>query len=291
MPSINIATVALEVTFDPVANLAAIERAVTEAAAQGADLVVLPEQALQGYLTDTVALDLDNVAYQFAHAEVVPDGASVARIIELAERLAVHVVVGFTERDARFPDRLFNSAVLCGPDGLIGTYRKVHQPGNEKHVYFPGKGFPVFDTAIGRVGILICYDMCFPESTRELALQGADILVLPTAWAYAEPGGGAEPERDRFVDAYTLFGRVRALENQCWFVAANLSGQLGTLDYHGHSRIIDPNGTVVADTGAAPGIATARCDIAGEIVRARSVGYIGYHFLKDYVPLTEGIAS
>lgn len=290
MTSIRIATVALDVTFDPAANLASIEREIRSAAAEGADLIVLPEQALQGYLTSTTALDFDNVAYQFANAETVSGGASIARIAAVTAELGVHTVTGFTERDEAFADRLYNSAVLCGPEGVIGTYRKVHQPGDEKHVYFPGEEFPVFETSIGRIGILICYDMCFPESTRELALRGADILVLPTAWAYDQPLGGDDPDRDRMLTNYDLFTRVRALENQAWFVASNYAGSLGALDYLGHSRIVDPNGAVIVDTRHCAGTVYADCDITGEIVKARSVGYIGYHFLKDYEPIREGAA-
>jgi predicted amidohydrolase len=286
MPQITLATVALEVTFDKPTNLARIVSAIEEAAAAGAHLIVLPEQSLQGYLTDTLSLDFANVAHQFAEAEVVPTGASIQSIASAVARLGVHAVVGITEARADYPDVLYNSAVLFGPDGVVGTYRKVHQPGDEKHVYYPGESFDVFDTPIGRIGMLICYDKVFPESTRELALKGADILIMPTAWALESTEG--DPEKDRMVDYYTLFGRVRALENQCWFIGSNLFGRLGNLDYHGHSRIIDPNGMILADTGYAAGIAYTTADVRGAIVHARSVNYIGYNFLKDYVPVQEG---
>jgi len=87
------------------------------------------------------------------------------------------------------------------------------------------------------------------------------------------------------VDSYTLFGRVRALENQCWMIESNLCGHHGNLHYHGHSRIIDPMGTIIADTGEQEGMAIATIDVRQAIRRARSTDYIGYHFLKDYVPV------
>lgn len=131
--------------------------------------------------------------------------------------------------------------------------------------------------------MLICYDKVFPDSTRELALKGADLMIMPTAWALA--GDSEDPEQDSMVDSYTLFGRVRALGNQCWMVESNLFGQHGNLNYHGHSRIINPLGKIIACTGFAAGIAIARVNLTAENIAARSVDYIGYYFLKDYVPV------
>ncbi|PUB24843.1 putative amidohydrolase [Promicromonospora sp. AC04] len=282
---IKVASAAIEVQWDPAANLAQFEVRMREAADQGVDLLVLPEQALQGYLPDTLSLDLDHVGYQQEHAEPL-DGPSVRRIVALASELGLHVIFGMTERDTRSSHVLYNTAVLLGPSGLVGSYRKVHQPGDEKHVYWPGDEFPVFDTELGRIGMLICYDKCFPETTRALALRGAQILVMPTAWAYQD--AACDPATDPMVDYYTLFGRVRALENQCWFIGANLVGPLGRLRYHGHSRVIDPLGRIVADTGPQAGLAIAEIDVAGAIARARSRDYIAYDFLKDYIPIDAG---
>ncbi|WP_413738271.1 carbon-nitrogen hydrolase family protein [Sodalis sp. RH21] len=278
-----IATVSMQAFYDKPRNVGNILALLAQAVDAGARLVVFPEQILQGYLTDTLSLDFDNVAWQFASAEVIESGQGIGQIREAVIRHQVYAVVGMTERHPRYPEILFNTVVLLGPDGEVGRYRKVHQPGDEKHVYYPGEGFPVFDTALGRIGMLICYDKVFPESTRELALKGADIMIMPTAWGLA--GDDRDPEQDSMVDSYTLFGRVRAMENQCWMVESNLHGPHGNLLYHGHSRIIDPRGNIIADTGNAAGIALASVDIRQEIVRARSVGYMGYFFLKDYVPV------
>lgn len=283
MPLTTIATVSMPVVHDPDANLTAMLARVRQASALGADLVVLPEQALQGYLPDTLSLDFENVRYQLRNAETVPDGPRVRALVEAAVEHSTHLVFGLTERDEQFSDVLYNTVVLAGPDGYIGRYRKVHQPGDEKHVYHPGSTFPVFDTAIGRIGLLICYDKCFPETTRALALQGAEILVMPTAWAYEH--GDTPAEDDVRVDQYTLFGRVRALENQAWMVESNVVAPQGNLHYHGHSRVIDPNGVIRADTGPAEGIACVTVDVQDAVQQARAVDYLGYHFLKDYVPV------
>ncbi|MFS2225374.1 carbon-nitrogen hydrolase family protein [Pantoea sp. B65] len=283
MSEITLASITLPAYYDKSRNLANLLRWLERAAQAGAQLVVFPEQILQGYLPDTLNWSREAVCWQMEHAEVIDEGESVQTLIRHARRLNLHLVFGMTERHPEHSEVLFNSAVLLGPDGVLGTYRKVHQPGDEKHVYYPGNDFPVFDTPLGRIGMLICYDKVFPESTRELALKGADIMIMPTAWGYA--GDGSAGDADPMVDSYTLFGRVRALENQCWMIESNLCGQHGNLHYHGHSRIINPLGEIIADSGDREGMALATVNIRQAIQRSRSADYLGYHFLKDYVPV------
>lgn len=283
MATITIASVTLPVKYDKTHNLGNLLNWIEKAAAKGAQLVVFPEQILQGYLRDTLSWHGETVKWQHAQAEIIAHSPSINTLHRCVKQHGIYAVFGMTERHPNYPDILFNSAVLLGPEGVIGTYRKVHQPGDEKHVYYPGNDFPVFDTPLGRIGMLICYDKVFPESTRELALKGADIMIMPTAWGYS--GDGSTGDADPMVDSYTLFGRTRALENQCWMIESNLCGHHGNLFYHGHSRIINPMGTVLADTGSDEGMAIATVDIHTAIREARSTEYIGYHFLKDYVPV------
>ena len=116
----------------------------------------------------------------FALAEAVPDGESSQVWLEVARRCKIHVVAGIAERVG---DRLFNAALLAGPHGYIGTYRKLHLWGDE-HLFFESGdlGLPVFHTEIGRLGAIICYDGWFPEVYRLLAMQGADFVCMPTNW-------------------------------------------------------------------------------------------------------------
>jgi len=283
MTMTTIASITLPTFYDKTRNLNNLLDWMTRATQAGAELIVFPEQVLQGYLPDTLSWNREAVAWQIEQAEVIAKGESVQALQKLATQLNVHVVFGMTERHPERAEVLYNSAVLLGPSGVAGVYRKVHQPGDEKHIYYPGSEFPVFTTPLGRIGMLICYDKVFPESTRELALKGADIMIMPTAWGYA--GDGSQGDADPMVDSYTLFGRVRALENQCWMIESNLCGQHGNLHYHGHSRIIDPLGDIVADSGTTEGMALASVAIQPAILRARSSDYLGYHFLKDYVPM------
>ncbi|GMA33150.1 carbon-nitrogen hydrolase family protein [Litorihabitans aurantiacus] len=278
----TLATASMASTYDPSSNLERALALVEEAAGHGARLLALPEQCLQGYLPSLTRYDLEHTSYQVANAERLSDGEALHAIADAARRHDIHVVVGFTERDEWRPEVLFNSAALVGPSGILGSYRKVHQPGDEKHIYHPGENFRVFSTPIGRIGLLICYDLVFPESTRALALARADYLVMPTAWAVADTE--VPPEQDRMSEYLTMFGRIRALENQSWFISSNMIGTLGDFTYPGLSQIVAPDGAVRASTGASPGLAVLTADTTAEATHARTVGYLGYQFLKDHRP-------
>jgi N-carbamoylputrescine amidase len=153
-----------------------VERAsayIEMAARKGASLIVLPELANSGYVFETP----DEA---FALAEAVPDGESAQVFGALARQLNVHIVTGIAERAG---ERLYNSALFTGPDGHIGVYRKLHLWDNEKRFFEPGDlGVPVFDTPLGRIGVAICYDAWFPETFRLAAMQGADLVCVPTNW-------------------------------------------------------------------------------------------------------------
>jgi len=279
----KIATVCMNVSYDKEQNLGKYLSYMQEAANAGAGLIAFPEQSLMGYLDSLAAVSPGSVAYQYENAETIPYGECVSAIIAKADELNIYTVFGMTERDAERYDVLYNTAVLTGPDGYVGRYRKVHQPADEAHVYYPGDNFPVFDTGLGRIGLLICYDKAFPESARGLAIKGAELLIMPTAWPVADP---SKPiESDRMTDLYLLYDRVRALENQAFFISSNHSGHSGEIDYVGYSEIISPSGEVLATTGAAEGIAYAEVDIAREVIAGRTTGFIGLNLLKDRRPI------
>ena len=149
-----------------------------QAVNNGANLIVLPELANTGYL-------FANRQDAFEHAESVPDGPSCRAWIDFAIRHEVYLVAGLAERDGM---QLFDTAVLLGPCGFIGMYRKAHLWNQEKLWFTPGDlGFPVFETPIGRIGLLICWDIWFPEVPRLLALQGADIICSLNNWVWTPP--------------------------------------------------------------------------------------------------------
>lgn len=156
----------------------------------------------------------------------------------LARQCDAHIVAGICERAS---DRLYNSAVLVGPNGHVGTYRKVHL-WNEENLYFePGDlGFPVFTTPIGRIGMAICYDGWFPESYRLCALEGADIVCVPTNWV---PIPGQDPKRQAMAGILCM---AAAHSNSLFIAAANRVGEERGQPFVGQSLIVSQTGWPIA---------------------------------------------
>jgi predicted amidohydrolase len=167
-------------------------------------------------------------------------------------------------------------------DGVLGNHRKVHQPLSEDASYASGDRFHAFDTPVGRIGMMICYDKAFPESARALALDGAEIGVCVSAWPGARTNPAADLAEDRWKRRFDLFDRARALENQIVWLSANQAGSFGTLRFVGSAKIVDPGGEILADTGVEPGLAVAELDVAQALETARrSMGH-----LRDRRPRT-----
>jgi predicted amidohydrolase len=248
---------------------------IDEAADVGADLLVFPEISLQGYPGRIVTRGRNTMRDFMASAEPVPDGPNVRALLDHAAERGIHVVFGVAESGHR-PSVLYNTAVFGGPDGYIGSFRKGHL-GLYEHVLFRnGADWPVFPTDLGTVGIMICYDLHWPEAARELTLRGADILVVPKAW----PGG------DMFEEHQLLFERTRALENHRWLVSSNYAGPFTGVDYPGNTRVIDPLGRVVADSGPDPGLAIATVDLAGGVLDRVTAYGGGVALIRDRRPET-----
>jgi predicted amidohydrolase len=191
-----------------------------------ADLLVAPELALSGYLFTSKG-EVERMA------EEIP-GPATERLTEAAAKADCHLVVGMAERSG---DRLFNSAALIGPQGVLGVYRKVHLFFEEKLFFTPGdRGFPLFDIRGAKVGLLVCFDHFFPEAARTLALQGAQIICHPSNLVLPEYG--------------QLTTRVRSIENRVFWVLANRYGteKRGgkTLTYSGCSQITAENGYILS---------------------------------------------
>jgi N-carbamoylputrescine amidase len=254
--------------------LTQVERSVQAARRRGASLVVLPECALGGYLYEP----------HFAGAPVpcAPppalrrDGEEIGRVARAAGDVVV--CVGYTE-DA--PGGPYSSAVCVSGDGILGHHRKVHLPPGERGVFGAGSGFAAFDTPIGRIGMLVCYDKTFPESARQLALDGAGLIASLSAWAVCRVDPATWMRRDLQVRHFNLLDQTRALENQVVWVSSNQVGRLGRLRFPGQSKVVDPRGRVLAATGARAGVATARVDAPGVVAAARAK----LSYLDDRMPL------
>jgi predicted amidohydrolase len=158
---------------------------------------------------------------------------------------------------------LYNSAVVIGPNGVIGSYRKVHNY-RELPIFRSGTTFPVFDTPVGRIGAFICADLNYPECLRALAIQGAQILTMTTAW----PMESDNPEMDYLGHMYNVQMEAAAIANQVWIAAANQvrrPPKEGAANYYGHSRIVSPFGLTVAGCGYEETLVVANVDLLGEI--------------------------
>lgn len=213
------------------ANMRRSIELVEEAASRGAKLAVLPELANTGY-----AFSCREEAFELA--ERVPGGESARAWIELARRCNIHVVAGIAERVS---DRLYNTAMLAGPEGYIGSYRKLHLWSDEHLFFEPGDlGLPVFRSAIGRVGVAICYDGWFPEVYRLLAAQGADIVCMPTNWVPM-----SAPSSEGMAMAATL-AMANAHCNGINIVCANRIGTERGQHFIGQSLIVGPDGWPIA---------------------------------------------
>ncbi|MBN2359028.1 MAG: hypothetical protein JXR83_06215, partial [Deltaproteobacteria bacterium] len=200
------------------AAVEALERAV-------ADLIVLPELCFTGYLfRDRRELrDL---------AEDPADSATVRELIGLCRRRRLHLVAGFAERDRR---RLFNSALLIGPRGVVGRYRKLHLFMREKQLFDPGdRPPPVFSVRGARVGLMICFDWALPEVARSLALAGADVICHPS---------------NLVLGHCQRAMLTRSLENGVYAITANRCGSdrrpHGSVRFTGRSQIAGPRGELI----------------------------------------------
>jgi len=216
-------------------NLAAMEERIRAAHRAGARVMVLPELADTGYVFADLA-ELGDLAAP------IPEGASAQKLIALGRELDIYIVSGLAERDQ---DRFYNSALLCGSDGYIGSYRKLHLWDMENPLFSPGDlGLPVFETALGRIGLAICYDGWFPELFRTMALAGAELICIPTNWVPmpAQPTGME-------AMANTLH-RAAAHSNGIFIACANRIGVERGQPFIGQSIILGPDGWPLA--GPAP---------------------------------------
>jgi len=213
---------------DKAVNLDVIENVV---ATESADLVIIPELSNSGYLF----LSQQEVAQL---AEPIP-GPTTEWLQSLAQDSGTHFIMGMPEdSDGKY----YNSAVLVGPGGVVGTYRKAHLFYEEKLYFQPGENqFEIFDVGGVKIGILICFDHLFPEAARVLALQGAQIICYPSNLVLPTYG--------------QLTTRTRAIENQVFTILSNRCGTEDrgqkSLTYTGSSQMAAPNGEVLASATAA----------------------------------------
>jgi predicted amidohydrolase len=207
-------------------NLKKMCELIDQAAREGAKLIVLPELANSGYI-------FNSREEAFILSEVVPGGMSTNLMIERAKAHGVYIVYGITERDGKF---LYNSCALVGPNGWIGTYRKVHLWDEEALFFEPGNlGFQVYNLPFGRVGMMICYDGWYPEVSRIYTLKGVDVIANPTNWVFI-PGTPQEKQPAPYLEW------ANAHVNNIWIISADRIGTERGCQFLGQSVIVSGAG-------------------------------------------------
>jgi predicted amidohydrolase len=233
-------------------------------------LTVFPECTITGYCFESLEEAIEV-------AEPI-DGPSISRMTQLCEQHSTRVIFGFLEldNDASEP-RVFNSLAYLGPQGLLGTYRKVHLPflGIDRFTTPGDRQFDVVESPEINIGMNICYDCSFPEGSRVLAIQGADLIALPTNWP---PTSGLTAD---------IIPNARALENHVYFMSVNRIGSERGFEFIGKSKICDPGGNNLAFANHAnEEILYAEIDVAfaREKHRVAIPGKHEVHRMKDRRP-------
>ena len=260
MSLIRIEAYSMTAAPDKARNLERFLSFMEESAARGTKLLLFPELSLTG-LPETLSMAWpheESLQHFHGNAEPVPEGESVQKLIEKAKALGLYVCWSMTELDKE--NRFRNTAVLIGPEGYIGKYHKQNPAGTAAfEMEASREECPVFDTPIGKIGLLICYDKVFPAVVRRMKLKGAEIVLSPTAW----PGMDRRLGRfDLMMQYHRWSGTNRALENGVVLVDANHSSPAGEDRgaEGGHSRIIHPLRGVLAETGWEEAYAAAEID-------------------------------
>lgn len=246
-----------------------------QAREQEVQLLVLPHGVLGGY-HDSLDVTADGAPKPDGAPQ--PDGSPVSDLPpplaldgpEVAQLLAASrgltMVCGLTEQVGGCRA---NTAVLAVDGELVATHRKVHLPVGEQAHYVAGDCFAAHDTPVGRVGMMVDYDKTFPESARALAVDGAAVIAVPSAWPASRTGRADVLTHDRQRRMFDLYDQARAAENQVVVVSANQTGRHGQLQFFGGSKVVLPDGDIVANAGTRPGFVTAEVDIESTVERSR----------------------
>ncbi len=237
MSSIHAAAIQFTVKQGDVdANLAHVREALARVADQGANLAVLPEMWSTGF------------AYRNLNELAGRTEGIVAELLELSARHKMVIVGSMPEPNG---DKVFNTIYVADNGTLAGVYRKIHLFSllGEDKAFSGGNQWLLAETSIGKIGVIICYDLRFPELSRRLAIEGAQIICVPAQWP--------KPRQEHWR---TLL-RARAIENQLFIVSCNACGIIGKLDFFGMSMIIGPKGELLAESGEEEGEIFAPLDM------------------------------
>ena len=256
MPKITLAQFESKLC-DPPANVVKAIPMIRQAGLDGSDMIMFPEMFTTGYELSIVGPRITELAEPV-------NGPTITALREAAKQAGVYVVAPIALYHDDLPCVPFNSAVLIDREGNVaGVYDKQHLWALERFYFRGGNGTPVFQTDFGTIGIMICYDMGYPEVARMLALQGAQIVLCPSAWC--------EPDHD----VWDINVPARALENTVFLCAVNRYGREQDLYMGGHSKVCDPRGRVVAELpDEGEGVLNVEIDLADVVSNRQTSPYL-----------------
>ena len=269
----SVALLQMDCSGERARNVARAEDMIREAAGKGGQVILLPEVFHELFFITSLDMTV------FDKAEPIP-GPITGRMQELAAELGVVIVAPIYESVGK--SVYYNSAAVIDADGsLLGVYRKNHIPLSTKFyekLYFkPGNlGYPVFETRFGRVGILICHDRHYPEGARALGLNGAEILLVPSA----------TPTASLSVRVWEKELAAHAIFNEYYVAGLNRVGVEGDYTYYGRSVFLDPTGEIMAQAGEGEEVLIAECDLDVIVERRRA-----WQFYRDRRPDTYGVLT
>jgi N-carbamoylputrescine amidase len=268
----------------PAENLADALDRIALAASRGAQIIALPELFQSAYFCQRPD---DQSAFRLA--ESIP-GPTTEALAAAARKRAI-VLVGGSIFEKAADGRYFNTAPVLGPDGtLLGVYRKTHIPEDilyhEQHYFVPGDtGIRVFDTPVGKLAVLICFDQWFPEAARLAALAGAEIIIYPTAI-----GDIDETVEQNITGNWQQMWRAvqvgHAAANNVFVAALNRVGREDALSFWGGSFVADPSGKILVEGGVGEQILLATCDLSRVRALQEAWGFLRNRRQEMYGPLT-----
>ncbi|MFQ5991677.1 MAG: carbon-nitrogen hydrolase [Nitrospiraceae bacterium] len=287
MKTLALGLVQMRMAADPDQNLESAMKSIRQAAKSGAQVVCLPELFRTHYFCQSQEPE------KFDLAEPVP-GPTTETLAALAKELGVVIVLSVFER--RTEGIYHNTAVVLDANGAIcGVYRKMHIPDDplyyEKYYFTPGDlGFQAFNTRFGKVGALVCWDQWFPEAARLTTLQGAQLLVYPTAIGW-HPSEKARFGKEQ-ISAWQTIQRSHAIANGVFVVAVNRVGHEGPedggLEFWGHSFVADPFGVVLAEAiSEGPEVLVVECELARLADVRRNWPFLRDRRIDAYTALTQ----
>lgn len=259
---------------DKEGNLRQALGTIEEAAAKGAHFICFPETFLTGY-NNTV---LDAQMWDLAE----PPGGSAVKALQNAAKAAGIYVIAPISMSRKGQKLLDNAAVLIDDEGgIVGTYCKNHVfggPEGEGKYFATHAEYPVYDTKYGKIAVMVCYDMNFPEPARILSLKGAKLIFVPSAW------------RVQDADVWDLTTRARANENVNFIAACNAWQEEPMLHLPGHSRVVNPRGRVVAEAGEnGPALLVCEVDLEEVDRFRREMPYLSHRRVEGYAEILNSI--